>query len=228
MPVVRLLLPSFCKFIVLLVDRGVFLCPFFNCYNAGRRVGNITLPDALIAYFYKYLQPAVYKENYSMFIQIDDEVALELLGMQHAAALFGAIESSRDHLSAFLPWVGNMQQVEDCERYISNCIQLYQQKKEVSFVMLQNDAVVGRIGVHYIDLFNKSGAIGYWIAAAAAGRGIALRSCSVLTGYGFRELGLHRLEIKAAVHNLKSRAIPEKLGYTQEGLLRQAELVGEA
>ena len=55
-----------------------------------------------------------------MFIQIDDEVALELLGMQHAAALFGAIESSRDHLSAFLPWVGNMQQVEDCAAAAGN------------------------------------------------------------------------------------------------------------
>jgi len=163
-----------------------------------------------------------------MIIQIDEDITLELLGMQHAAPLFDAIEGSREHLSAFLPWVNNMQQVEDCESYIGNCLQLYQQQEEVSFVVMQHEEVVGRIGIHYIDLLNRSGAIGYWVAAVATGKGIATRACSSVTGYGFRELGLHRLEIKAAVHNHRSRAIPERLGYTQEGLLRQAERVNDS
>ncbi len=38
-------------------------------------------------------------------------------------------------------------------------------------------------------------------------------------------MGLHRIEIKVATNNLRSQAIPEKLNFRKEGLLRQAELV---
>lgn len=41
----------------------------------------------------------------------------------------------------------------------------------------------------------------------------------------FREYGLNRMEIRAAVDNRKSRAIPDRLGFTQEGTCRQAEWI---
>jgi ribosomal-protein-serine acetyltransferase len=43
--------------------------------------------------------------------------------------------------------------------------------------------------------------------------------------YGFKDLGLNRIEIKCAVENLKSARVPEKLNFTKEGILRQAELL---
>lgn len=38
-------------------------------------------------------------------------------------------------------------------------------------------------------------------------------------------MDLNRIEIKAAVKNFKSQAIPEKLNFKKEGILRQAEFV---
>ena len=44
-----------------------------------------------------------------------------------------------------------------------------------------------------------------------------------LLQYAFEDLQLNKVEIRAAVGNAKSRAIPERLGFTKEGTIREAE-----
>jgi Acetyltransferases, including N-acetylases of ribosomal proteins len=102
---------------------------------------------------------------------------------------------------------------------------LCQQEKEASFAILLNKVAVGRIGLHHLNKQNKTGAIGYWLSKDAQGKGIMLKSCKALINYGFQNLDLHRIEIKAAINNLKSQAIPVKLNFLKEGILRQAEFV---
>ena len=160
-----------------------------------------------------------------MTININERIRLELTAEKHAKALYDAVDSNREHLSAFLPWVGSMQSIEDFLSYIKNCELLYQQKKEISFVILLDDALVGRVGLHHLDLQNKNAAIGYWLTKNAEGKGIISQSCKALITFGFQELGLHRIEIKAATGNIRSQAIPEKLNFKKEGILRQAEWV---
>lgn len=160
-----------------------------------------------------------------MTIQIDPQVKLELTSESHADGLFEALTHNREHLSTFLPWVDHMQSVDDFHSYIKTCQSLYQQGKEVSFVILANDVVVGRIGLHHINNQNKCASIGYWLAKNETGKGTITKACKALISYGFQELELQRIEIKAAVENVRSQAIPEKLNFTKEGILRQAELV---
>jgi ribosomal-protein-serine acetyltransferase len=160
-----------------------------------------------------------------MTIKINENLRLELTAEKYAFALYHAVDKNRKHLSQFLPWVGNMQSVSDFDNYIKSCELLYRQGKEVSFVIISNEDAVGRIGLHYINTVNKNTAIGYWLTKNAEGKGIITKSCEAVINYGFRQLGLHRIEIKAAVENLRSRAIPEKFHFTKEGILRQAEFL---
>lgn len=162
-----------------------------------------------------------------MIIPIDTNLKLELTATKHAEGLFEAVDKNREHLSPFLPWVGDMKSISDFQSYIKNCKQLYEEKKEVSFVISSDENIIGRIGLHYINLQNKNASIGYWLTKAAEGKGIITKSCKKLVTYGFQELGLHRIEIKAAVNNLRSQAIPQKLNFKQEGILREAELVND-
>ena len=160
-----------------------------------------------------------------MTIIIDENVQLELIARKHANELYDAVDKNREHLSEFLPWVSKMQSLADFQQYIENCEALYEQKKEISFAILLDDTAVGRIGLHHLNLENKNGSIGYWLTKNAEGKGIVTNSCKKLINYGFEQLGLHRLEIKAAVKNVKSQSIPRKLNLTKEGILREAELV---
>lgn len=160
-----------------------------------------------------------------MTINIQDNLRLELAAEKHAKDLFYAVDTNRKHLSNFLPWVDNMQSVTDFKNYLKNCALLYLHGKEVSFVIILDEQIVGRIGLHHLDLHNKNASIGYWLTKNAEGKGIITQSCKVLITYGFQELGLRRIEIKAAVENARSQAIPEKLNFIKEGILRQTELV---
>lgn len=161
----------------------------------------------------------------SMTIAIDNSLRLELTAQKHATALQKAVDANRDHLSEFLPWVGNMKTVEDAATYISECEERYRKGQEVSFVITDQGQTVGRAGLHHMQPQNQYAEIGYWLVKNAEGRGIMTRSCQALLKLAFADLHLHRIVIKAAGENRKSRAIAEKLGFVQEGILREAELV---
>ena len=162
-----------------------------------------------------------------MKIDVHEGLRLELLDDEHAEALFRAVDANRNHLSTYLPWVNDMRSIADFYDYIKGCELLTLQGKEVSFVIIYNEVLVGRIGLHHINRQNKNAAIGYWLTANVQGKGIMLAACKAIISYGFQVAHLHRIEIKAAVENLRSQAIPQKLHFKKEGILRQAELVND-
>ena len=85
--------------------------------------------------------------------------------------------------------------------------------------------MVGRIGLHHFNQNNRTAAIGYWLVQKAEGRGLITNACKEVIRTGFSTYDLNRVEIKAATTNFRSQAIPEKLNFFKEGILRQAELV---
>lgn len=69
--------------------------------------------------------------------------------------------------------------------------------------------------------------MGYWLAENCTGKGIITKSCKVIINYAFETLALNRIEIKCGTGNYKSKGIPEKLGFVQEGILHQAEYLND-
>lgn len=81
--------------------------------------------------------------------------------------------------------------------------------------------VVGGTGFHNIDRVSKSAETGYWLANDLTGKGIITKSVKGLVNYAFDELKLNRIVIKCATENIKSCAIPERLGFTKVGIERE-------
>jgi RimJ/RimL family protein N-acetyltransferase len=71
-----------------------------------------------------------------------------------------------------------------------------------------------------LNLERREGELGYMVAPAARGRGIAPRAVALLTRWGFDELGLIRLELRIDAQNLASERVAERSGYRRDGVLR--------
>jgi RimJ/RimL family protein N-acetyltransferase len=85
---------------------------------------------------------------------------------------------------------------------------------------------IGFAAYVHLELERQQGEIGYVLAPAARGRGAATRAVSLLTGWGFDELGLHRIELRIDPANEASARVAERSGYRLEGVHRSTYFEG--
>ena len=160
-----------------------------------------------------------------MIINIDENIKIELINENHSQPIFDIVDQNRIHLRQWLPFVDRMQTVEFAENFVKGTMQRNKDGNEFAFVIIENDKVIGRIGVYKIDGQNKIGEIGYWLAENLQGKGIITKSCKALIDFCFSDLQLNRIEIKCGTENFKSKTIPQKLNFTKEGVIREGELL---
>lgn len=162
-----------------------------------------------------------------MQISVDTGLVLESLEFRHSRELFELVHHNKNYLSTWLPWVERMQDVTFIENYFHSYQVQHQNGTATAFVILENNKIIGRIGIYKIDVQNKIGEIGCWIGEQWQTQGIATKSCKKLIEYGFNTLDLNRIEIKCGSGNYKSMRIPQLLNFNCEGTLREAELIGD-
>jgi ribosomal-protein-serine acetyltransferase len=137
--------------------------------------------------------------------------------------LFALVDANREHLRAWLPWLDTTRREEDVRAFVVDACRKAAAGVSVQFAIVEAGRIVGVIGFHEIDWPHAQVGIGYWVAEDRQGRGLVTRAVRALVGMAFDELGLNRVEIHVATENTRSRAIPERLGFRHEGVLRQAE-----
>jgi len=155
--------------------------------------------------------------------QVDDNISLRLLAPRYADTLFALVDSNRQHLRHWLPWLDENVDVSDSLCFIQSTRKQFADNSGFVAGIWYCDELVGVIGHNRIDWENRIGWPGYWLAEGFQGKGIMTKSCRALANHSFTELNLNRIDIRCAVENSKSRAIPERLGFRQEGVVRQAE-----
>lgn len=134
------------------------------------------------------------------------------------AALFKeAIDSSLDHLLPWMPWAGAeptpLEQKADLLRSFAG--QFARGEDAVYGIFdAAEQRVLGSTGLHPRG-GDGAREIGYWIRADAVGQGLASESTAALTRAGFEVDGLRRIEIHCDPTNVRSAAIPRRLGYAE-------------
>ncbi len=140
-----------------------------------------------------------------------------------APKMYSCIDSDRDRLRQFLPWVDSTTSAEDSREYIISCQKRWESGDYFDFGIFrsEDDCYMGNIGVHSISWENHRCEIGYWIFGEFEGQGVMSRSIRALEKTLF-ELGFHRVEITLDPRNERSEAVPKRLGYVFEGVLRES------
>ncbi|HEX4925472.1 MAG TPA: GNAT family protein [Bdellovibrionales bacterium] len=157
--------------------------------------------------------------------KIDDDTRLELLEQRHSKIIFAIIDRDREYLREWLPWVDLTKSPDDTDEFIESTLRQFAANKGFQAAIVYKNAFAGIIGFHAIDWDHKRTSIGYWLARDAQGRGLMSRACAALVNHALVTLGLERVEIRCATGNTKSQAIPERLGFTFEGISRNYEVV---
>src|SRR5579883_1378001 len=155
----------------------------------------------------------------------DPDTALDPVRLEDVAELYAAIDRNREHLREWLPWVRPEYDIEQARRFVADRQVEHQRRTALTCVVRYRGEIAGAIGLHTIDAVNRATSIGYWLDKAHSGRGIMTHSCRAVVTMAFQEYGLHRVEIRCATGNERSCAIPRRLGFVEEGVLRQAGLL---
>lgn len=154
---------------------------------------------------------------------VESEFSLQQLSLFHAEALFRLTDRHRGYLRHWLPWVDSVTSLEDTEAFIGQIMAQHQKEGLPHCVVFCDECLCGVVGFHQIDRRNARGNLGYWLSPSHTGRGIMTWAVRQLVVRGFEQEGLHKVEIRCASGNRKSRAIPERLGFFLEGTLRDCE-----
>lgn len=156
-------------------------------------------------------------------IQVEDGLYLKSLELKDSEDLLPLVDGNRAYLREWLPWIDMTRTIDEMIAFIDSAIR--QQASGLGFQagLWNQSQIIGVIGYHHLEWANRSTCIGYWLAEPFQRRGIMTKACRTLVEYALDDWHLNRIEIRCAVGNMKSRAIPERLGFKSEGVLREAE-----
>ena len=123
-----------------------------------------------------------------------------------------AIEESRDHLRAFMPWADETR--AEIADFLALAVELWNAGTDFNFLIVDaaDGEVLGGCGLHG-RLGPGALEIGYWLRAGATGRGLVTAAAGALTAAAFELDGIERVEIHCDEANVRSAAVARRLGY---------------
>lgn len=157
--------------------------------------------------------------------KLNDDITLRMFNTDDADELFELTIASKPYLREWLGWLDYIETVEDSKRNIEGRIKglIETGGRPKSFAIMYKGELAGTIGFNEIDRGIQCGTIGYWLGQDFQGKGIMSQAFEKVIEYGFRDLKLNKTEIRVATENVKSRALPERFGFKEEGVIRDAE-----
>jgi ribosomal-protein-serine acetyltransferase len=154
--------------------------------------------------------------------ELGDGVVLRQLRYSDADQLFELYVRNREHLRPYFRWPLTVKSVGQVRGAIAELYELFASERRVNAAFVEDGKLLGLVFMNTNhDLENRRTELGYWLDEAAQGRGLMTAGCRALVRYAFERLEMNRIDITADVTNKRSLAVPERLGFTREAVLKQ-------
>jgi len=155
---------------------------------------------------------------------LGERIVLRPFRDSDAAALWDAVDSSRLQLKPWMPWVNDHNSLDSSRDYVRRMQAKWILREDfpMGIWRIADGRLLGATGLHRIDWTIPAMEIGYWLRPDAEGAGYAMEAVKLLTGLAFDRLQAERIEIRCDALNLRSAALPRRLGFVQEATLRCA------
>jgi len=154
--------------------------------------------------------------------RLDDRRWLRPVEEADAEELYERVSANREMLGEWMPWAPGAT-VESIGEFIRSTRRQLADNDGFQAVIVQDGRIVGMIGFPRVSWTDRWCEIGYWIDSEAQGQGTITLAARALTDHALDHWKLNRVAIRAGVGNVRSRAVAERLGFTYDGVLRQAE-----
>ena len=152
-------------------------------------------------------------------------VELRLCETRHAVEMYAVVDANRKYLRQWLPWIDATSSVDVTRDWIRKSLKQFALNKGLHAAIWSGGAIVGVVGCQVINWVNRRVELGYWLAESAQGKGIMTASVRALVDHAFDEWLLNRVQIQCAAGNVKSQAVPRRLGFQEEGVILQGQLL---
>ncbi len=145
-------------------------------------------------------------------------------------AVYDSIKASIPELKPWMPFAQKEQSEADVEVNIRESYINFLKRDDLRLLVFLKETgeFIASSGLHRINWSIPKFEIGYWIDTRHSGKGYMTEAVQGITDFAVNELKARRIEIRCESTNKKSRAIPEKLGFVLEGILKNEGLSAES
>lgn len=139
------------------------------------------------------------------------------------APVRAAVLESLAELRPWMAWAQEIDEVEDFEARAREAQAKFLAREDLMLYLFDrtDGTFVGGSGLHRMDWNIPSFSIGYWVRTSLVGRGYVTEAVRAIEAVAF-DLGAKRVSIEMDVRNERSAAVPRRLGYDLEGILRNS------
>lgn len=132
-----------------------------------------------------------------------------------------AIEASLPELQPWMWWSVD-EDAAGTAAFLRGAEKAREEQTSWAYAIFLGEELIGVVGLDRFDHISNSCEIGYWIRSDRARQGYMAEAASAVVGAAFEHLMVHRIELRAGYENHGSVGVAQKLGFTEEGLLRES------
>lgn len=154
-------------------------------------------------------------------LQVGNGVVMRLRHPADAEAVFHLVKKNEAFLGQWLSWANDTNTPDDSLKHIEKALKDFKDGTSLELGIFLNNEFIGMVGFHTIT--KNYAEIGCWLSKDCNQQGIMTQCVKKLMQYAFRYRKIHRIVAKIDTENLRSNAIPKRIGCTLEGVERESQ-----